>query len=107
MPHTSGAAAKRNRNSGGKKARTAIRSKLEPRYNVGLPADLARQVEEYAEVADTSVSKAIATLVRLGIESRPQRKRAFLKKLRANLANENPRQQDRMADEFRALILGQ
>lgn len=107
MPHTRGAAAKRDRQSGEKKARTAIRTKLEPRYNVGLPADLAKQVEQYAEVADTSVSKAIATLVRLGIESRPQRKRAFLKKLRANLANDDPRQQSRMADEFRSLILGQ
>jgi hypothetical protein len=107
MPHTSGVATKRNRSSGGKKTRTAIRAKLEPRYDVGLPADLAKQVEQYAAVADTSVSEAITTLVRLGIESRPQRKRAFLKKLRANLANDDPRQQERMADEFRALILGQ
>ena len=33
------------------------------------------------------------------------RKREFFEKLKANLANENPIQEDRMIDEFRSLIL--
>lgn len=96
MPRTTEVRTKRNR---------TMSTKL--RYTVGLPADLAKQVERYAEVADTSVSKAIAALVRFGIESQPLPKRVFLRKLRANLANRDPRQQDRMVDEFRSLILGQ
>ena len=35
-----------------------------------------------------------------------ERKREFLKKLKANLANDDPRQQDRLVDEFWTLILG-
>jgi hypothetical protein len=42
------------------------------------------------------MSKAIASLVRLGLEG----------KLKTNLANDDPGQQDQMIDEFRALILG-
>jgi len=53
-----------------------------------------------------SVSKAIATLVRLGIESQADRKRAFFSKLKQNLPNDDPKQQDRLVDQFRALILG-
>ena len=34
-------------------------------------------MEQYAETADTSMSKAIATLVRLGLESQQDRKREF------------------------------
>ena len=33
-------------------------------------------------------------------------KREFYRRLRENLANDDPKQQDRMVDEFRALILG-
>jgi hypothetical protein len=52
------------------------------------------------------MSKAIATLVRLGLESQEERKREFFKKLKANLADDDPAHQDQMVDEFRALILG-
>lgn len=52
------------------------------------------------------MSKAIAALVRLGLESQQNRKREFFKKLKENLANEDPKQQDRLVDEFRAIILG-
>jgi hypothetical protein len=63
-------------------------------------------VERYAEAADTSMSKAIAALVRLGLENQENRKREFFTKLKSNLANDDPDQQDRLVDEFRALILG-
>jgi hypothetical protein len=52
------------------------------------------------------MSKAIVALVRLGLESQEARKREFFKKLRKNLANDNPKTEDQMVDEFRALILG-
>ena len=52
------------------------------------------------------MSKAIAALVRLGIESQENRKREFFRKLKENLANDDPHQQDRLVDEFRTLILG-
>jgi len=52
------------------------------------------------------MSKAIATLVRLGLENQESRKREFFQKLGKNLGNTDPKQQDRMIDEFRALILG-
>lgn len=57
-------------------------------------------------MTDTSMSKAIATLVRLGLEGQASRKREFFRKMKDNLANNNPKQQDRLVDEFRALILG-
>lgn len=63
-------------------------------------------MERYAETADTSMSKAIASLVRLGLETQEDRKREFFKRLQANLADDDPNQQDRVVDEFRALILG-
>ena len=53
-----------------------------------------------------SMSKAITALVRQGLESQEDRKRQFFKKLKENLANDNPKEQDRLVDEFRALILG-
>jgi hypothetical protein len=34
------------------------------------------------------------------------RKREFLRRLKENLANDDPAQKDRVVDEFRALILG-
>jgi hypothetical protein len=52
------------------------------------------------------MSKAIATLVRLGLESQEDRKREFFSRLKENLANDDPNQQDRLVNEFRALILG-
>jgi hypothetical protein len=63
-------------------------------------------VQRYAETVDTSMSKAIAALVRLGLESQEQRKREFFKRLKENLADDDPSRQDRVVDEFRALILG-
>jgi hypothetical protein len=63
-------------------------------------------VQQYAESADTSMSKAIAALVRLGLESQARRKREFFERLKENLASDDPNQQDRVVDEFRALILG-
>lgn len=63
-------------------------------------------MQRYAETVDTSMSKAIATLVRLGLESQESRKREFFRKMKENLANDDPNQQDRLLDEFRALILG-
>jgi len=52
------------------------------------------------------MSKAIAALVRIGLQSQEDRKRDFFSRLKENLANDDPDQQDRMVDEFRALILG-
>jgi hypothetical protein len=63
-------------------------------------------VERYAETIDSSMSKAIAALVRLGLENQANRKREFFKRLRENLAEDDPKEQDRMVDEFRTLILG-
>jgi hypothetical protein len=63
-------------------------------------------VEQYAETVDTSMTKAIAALVRLGLENQERRKREFFKRLKENLANDDPKQEDRLVDEFRALILG-
>ena len=55
---------------------------------------------------DTSMSKAIAALVRLGLEAQESRKAEFFKKLKANFANDDPKQLDQLLDEFRTLILG-
>jgi len=52
------------------------------------------------------MSKAIAALVRIGLETQASRKRDFLKKLRENFAQDDPQEQDRLVDEFRDLILG-
>jgi len=81
-------------------------SKSGPRYTVGLTPNLAHQVERYARTADTSMSKAIAALVRLGLEGQEERKREFFKRLKENMENDDPKQQDRLVDEFRMLILG-
>ena len=81
--------------------------KKEVRYTVGLATQLAERVEHYAETVDLSMSKAIAGLVRLGLESQESRKREFFRKLKENLADDSPEHQDRMVEEFRALILGQ
>jgi hypothetical protein len=52
------------------------------------------------------MSKAIAALVRLGLENQENRKREFFDRLKENLANNDPKLQDRLVDEFRTLILG-
>ena len=82
------------------------RGKAPSRYTVALESVDADNVARYARTADTSMSKAIAALVRLGLEGQECRKREFFGKLKANLANDDPGQQDQMIDEFRALILG-
>ena len=76
------------------------------RYTVGLAPSLASQVQRYAETSDTSMSKAIAALVRIGLENQENRKQEFFKRLKENLTTDDPGQQDRVVDEFRALILG-
>lgn len=88
------------------KSRRTRRGKPGPRYSVGLPSTVASQVERYAKTVDASMSKAIAALVRLGLENQANRKREFFKRLKENLAEDDPKVQDRMVDEFRALILG-
>lgn len=78
----------------------------EARYTVGLVPAIASRVERYAQAADTSMSKALSTLVRLGLEGQDQRKREFLKKLKANLNNDDSASAEQVIDEFRDLILG-
>src|SRR5258706_6419891 len=79
--------------------------KVESRYTVALAPDIASKVERYAEAVDTSRSKAIAALVRLGLDGQESRKREFFKRLKENLANDNPNDQDRLVNEFRSLIM--
>lgn len=81
-------------------------SRRQRRYTVALPAGIANQVERYAAQVDASMSKTITALVSLGLEAQESRKREFFKRLRENLANADPQQEDRLVDEFRALILG-
>ena len=71
-----------------------------------MAPSVANQVERYARTVDTSMSKAIAALVRLGLEGQESRKREFFRSLKANLENDDPKEQDRLVDEFRAMILG-
>ena len=78
----------------------------ESRYTVALAPSLALQVQRYAQTIDTSMSKAIAALVRVGLEGQKDRKQEFFKRLRTNLANDDPAEQDKLIDEFRDLILG-
>ena len=89
-----------------RKSRINTRRQPETRYTVGLPSPIVIQVEKYAETVDVSMSKAIAALVRLGLESQEDRKREFFKRLKENLGNDDPSDQDRLVDEFRTLILG-
>jgi hypothetical protein len=76
------------------------------RFTVALEEGIAHQVQKYAQANESSISKAIAALVRTGLEGQEQRKREFFKKLRANLANDDASQEDQLVDEFRDLILG-
>jgi len=82
------------------------RRKPQTRYTVALSSPVANQVQRYAETVDASMSKAIAALVRLGLETQEDRKREFFKRLKENLGNDDPSDQDRLVDEFRTLILG-
>jgi hypothetical protein len=91
---------------GGRKSGRKHPGKVELRYTVGLVPNLASEVKRYAETVDTSVSKAISALVRLGLESQENRKREFFRRMKENLADDDPNQQDRLVDEFRTLILG-
>ena len=72
--------------------------------------DLAYSSGRYAETVDMSASKAIGTLVGLGLESHESRKREFFQRLRKNLtgnaAGDDVKNEDQLVDEFRALILG-
>jgi hypothetical protein len=105
MPQADALTKRNARRDGG--TRDKVRqANAETRYTVALPSGLAHQVEQYAETVDASKSKAIAALVRLGLESQQHRKREFFKKLKENLADDNPNQEDRLVEEFRALILG-
>ncbi len=106
MTHANATTPKRRQKPGLRRPSTNPRDQTGPRYSVGLPPKVASQVERYAETVDTSMSKAIAALVRLGLDSQEARKREFFKRLRENLANDDPKQQDRMVDEFRTLIMG-
>ena len=72
MPH-SATLIKRSRRSSKKPVKNH-KSKVESRYTVGLAPSLADQVQRYAETVDTSMSKAIAALVRFGLESQENRK---------------------------------
>lgn len=45
-------------------------------------------------------------LVRCGLEGQESRKREFFRKLKANLADDDPSRQDQLVDELRDLILG-
>ena len=105
MPQSGTNTPRRGRKAGPSKSELN-RRKSGPRYSVGLPSTVARGVERYAEMVDTSMSKAIAALVRLGLENHANRKREFFKRLKENLAKDDPKEQDRMVDEFRTLILG-
>lgn len=106
MPQSGTKTPKRGRGTGVRKSKAGRESKPGPRYSVGLPSAVAKQVERYAETVDASMSKAIAALVRLGLESQANRKQEFFKKLKENLAKDDPQEQDRLVDEFRTLILG-
>jgi hypothetical protein len=106
MPHSEAIASKRGRDAGRRKSKAGRQGKTEPRYSVALPPAIASQVERYAGTVDTSMSKAIAALVRLGLMSQEDRKREFFKRLRKTLADDDPKQEDRLVDEFSALILG-
>jgi hypothetical protein len=106
MPQSEATTHRGGRRPGPRKTKSKRSGKPGPRYSVGLPSTVAAQVERYAETIDTSVSKAIAALVRLGLENQENRKREFFKKLQENLGMNDPKEQDRMVDEFRTLILG-
>ena len=70
-----------------------------------LPGDVEKAKKDL--MAWDERSKAIVkTLQQSGLENQESRKREFFKKLKENLADDDPSQQDRLVDEFRTLILG-
>src|SRR5437899_2096953 len=105
MPQSEAKRASRSREHSASKSKTSRRRIPGARYTVGLPSTLANQVERYAKTVDMSMSKAIAALVRLGLENQANSKREFFRKLKDNLAKDDPIEQDRIVDEFRTLIL--
>ena len=88
------------------KSKKRLTAKTEVRYTVALAGSVANQVQRCAETSDMSISKTIASLVRLGLEGQEARKQEFFKRLKANLSQSDPMQQDQLVDEFRSLILG-
>ena len=92
--------------TGKPRAGRALAVKSEVRYTVALTRSVASQVQRQAKTSETSMSKAIAMLVRLGLEGQQTRKKAFFQKLKVNLAEDDSAAQDRLVDEFRSLILG-
>lgn len=104
MPHSTVATKRRVRQSPTSAKNAA--GEAGARYTVALAPGLSDQVERYAQTADISMSKAIAALVRLGLQGQESRKREFYKKLKENLGNDDPSQQDQLIDDFRNLILG-
>lgn len=95
MPHTTAATRQK-----------ATKRKAESRYTVALDRAVAQQVTRYAETTGNSLSKAISALVLMGLESQEARKKEFFKRLKENLDNDDPKQQDQLVDDFRNLILG-
>ena len=81
-----------------RQANAAGAREVESRYIVGLAPGVANQVARDAETVDTSMSKAIAALVRIGLESQEDRKRDFFRRLKKDLANDDPDRQDRRVD---------
>ena len=106
MPHSEVVTPRGKRKAASRKSKPNRRSKPGPRYSVGLPSTVATEVKRYAETIDSSVSKAIAALGRLGLENQASRKREFFKRLKENLAKDDPKEQERVVHDFRALILG-
>ena len=103
--HHSETPAKQSRSGAGKARRNRVND-TQSRFTVGLHPSVAKQVERYARIVDTSMSQAIGRLVQAGLEAQEGRKRDFFKRLKENFANDDPDQQDRLVDEFRTLILG-
>ena len=66
----------------------AMQSKIESWSTVRLAPRVANQVRKYTETADTSFSKVIAALMRLGLEGQENRKQV---KERENLVDADPK----------------
>jgi hypothetical protein len=97
-PSIAKVSASRAKQASGRKAASA---KREVRYSVALASSVVQRVEKFAQGSESSMSKAIAALVKLGLDGEAERKREFMRKLRSNLAAE-----EELVDEFRDLILG-
>src|ERR1035437_10809223 len=86
MPQSEASTPRRGRKAGLSKSKPNRRGKPGPRYSVGLPSTVASEVERYAETVDASMSKAIAALVGLGLESQANRKSTRLNSSHANIS---------------------